>query len=219
MTVTVSNTTPPPPTTGFPDASNTGVPPGTTLTAYNGPSIITAPNTVIDSKSMGCVDIETTGVVIRNSRIAGRCDFVVDVHGGSGTSVTITDTEIDCQDFNGGGNGVVGDDIVLLRVNIHGCENGGSIDGNWEVRDSYIHDFFINNPTTHSDGLQTFGGVSNVQVIHNTIMAFDENNPGAQYPTSAIIADEPGHSNWLIADNKLVGGGFTVTARCSRPAS
>jgi hypothetical protein len=139
-----TNAPPPPPPSGFPNASNTGVPAGTNLTAYNGPSTITTPNTVIDSKSMGCVDIQTTGVIIRNSRIAGRCFFVVDVTGGSGTSVTIQDSEVDCQ--KSPNSGVVGDDITLLRVNIHGCENGGSVDGRWDMRDSYIHDFFMNNP-------------------------------------------------------------------------
>src|SRR6185295_14102869 len=48
---------PPPPPGAYPDASNTGVPPGTALTAYTGPSTVTLAGTIIDSKTVGCLTV------------------------------------------------------------------------------------------------------------------------------------------------------------------
>ena len=68
---------PPPTGGGFPDASNTGVPAGTTLTAYSGPSTISKPGTVISGKTIGCVRVSAPGVVIRNSKISCAGGYAV----------------------------------------------------------------------------------------------------------------------------------------------
>ena len=53
--------------TGFPTADNTGVPSGTTLTAYTGPMTITTDGTVIENKIInGGLDITGANVTIRN---------------------------------------------------------------------------------------------------------------------------------------------------------
>ena len=56
-------------------------PAGTTLTAYTGPSTVTTPNTVIDGKTIGCITVSATGVVIRNSRIACSNFYALQVKG------------------------------------------------------------------------------------------------------------------------------------------
>ena len=62
----------------FPDASNTGVPAGVTLSAYTGPSAITQPGTVIDGKLVKtCLVIRADNVTIRNSLLQSRCFFNV----------------------------------------------------------------------------------------------------------------------------------------------
>ena len=144
VTVTVSNTTTPPPSsptpTGFPDAGNTGVPSGTNLTAYTGPSNITTPNTVIDGKTIGCIQISAKNVVIRNSSIScnGSDYYAVDV--GSAGSVTVQDSNIDCRSTNSNGAGRMY--ITLRRVEITNCENGLSVAHDVTVQDSYIHDLY-----------------------------------------------------------------------------
>ena len=110
--------------TGFPDASNTGVPAGTTLTAYTGPSNITTANTVIDGKNIGCIQVTAPGVVIRNSNIScsGGYAVYVDDRTSTQTLVTIEDSEIDCRTRPGTAVGEA--DVTVPPVNIHGCENG-----------------------------------------------------------------------------------------------
>jgi chitodextrinase len=204
VAVTVSNTAPAAPTTDFPDASDTGVPAGTALTAYTGPSSITTPNTVIDGKRMGCVSINTTGVVIRNSVIS--CDgsdyYSVDV--GASGSVTVEDSNIDCQSHNSNGAGRM--NITLRRVDISLCENGLSVAHDVTVEDSYIHDLYMGGGA-HADGMQFENAANNVTIRHNTIYGVGSNG---QLGTSALIMDLPGHSNFLIDNNLFGGGAYTV---------
>src|SRR4029079_9200866 len=151
------NTTPPPPT-GFPNASNTGVPAGTTLTAYTGPSTISTANTVIDSKTMGCVNVTAGGVVIRNSRISctGSAVNVDDPVLYGKTPLLIEDTDITCGHV-GGTTGIGAAHVIARRVDISGCENGLSLNQNVTLEDSFVHDLFASS-TAHSDGIQlSFG--------------------------------------------------------------
>ena len=52
---------------GFPGQDTTGVPRGTVLSVYTGPSEIATANTVITGKTMGCIRVSAPGVVIRDS--------------------------------------------------------------------------------------------------------------------------------------------------------
>ena len=121
----------------FPDASSTGVPAGTTLTAYTGPSTITTSNTVIDGKTTGCLTINATGVIIRNSRVSGACFWALHVNSGS---VTIEDSEIDCQGSNG--TGIGSSNVTVRRSDICRCENGFDVGPRHHSRDSWIHDLY-----------------------------------------------------------------------------
>lgn len=195
----------------YPDASCTGVPPGTALTVVNGDLNITVANTVIDGKDIrGCVLIKAPGVIIRNSKIS--CDNSVVVasfnaaNGGySGTGLLVEDSEITCNNTNGT---AVGDyNFTVRRVNIHRCENGFDADGEITVEDSYIHDLYEGaQGLGHADGMQITPRGSNITVRHNTIL------PGAS-TTSAIITPRVGAgvvSNILIQNNLLAGGAFTL---------
>lgn len=149
----------------FPSASTTGVPSGTTLTTYSGPTTITTNGTVIDSKKIvGCLVINATGVIIKNSYIScpiptrgtGDDFAVLCDDGGAGTcgaktfpAVTIQDTEIDCvgdgvqgpdSQQGEGGHGISYSNFVAKRVNIHGCADGIFVDSDALIEDSYIHD-------------------------------------------------------------------------------
>jgi hypothetical protein len=220
-TVTPTSTPTPTPTqpaaTGFPDASNTGVPAGTVLTAYTGPTTITQPGTVIDGKTLGCIEVEATGVVIRNSRLecANPGTYVVSVDDRTSTStvVTIEDSEIDCK--NGPGTALGEADMTVRRSNIHGCENGFDANQNITVEDSYIHDLW-NSGESHTDGIQLAGhwngsgyvtGALNITIRHNTIFGVGYDGT---LGTSAIISNRSGDVNVLVADNLLGGGAFTL---------
>src|SRR4029453_16253456 len=55
---------------GFPNATNTGVPAGTALTAYTGPKTVTTDGTVIDGKVItGSLIVHADNVVIKNCKI------------------------------------------------------------------------------------------------------------------------------------------------------
>lgn len=214
-----SNPSPPPPPspptpappTGFPGASNTGVPAGTTLSPYTGPSNITTADTVIDGKSIGCIQVSAPGVVIRNSRITCNDDWGVFANGMSGTPLLVEDSEIDCQNSNATGAGSA--NMTLTRVNIHSCENGLHVNHDITVEDSYIHDLYIGGGA-HADGMQFGQASNNVTIRHNTIFSMGESGG---FGTSALIMDLPGHSNFLIENNLFGGGGFTVY--CVDPGS
>lgn len=214
---------PPPPSSGFPDASNTGVPAGTTLTAYSGPSNISTPNTVIDGKTMGCISVSAPGVVIKNSKINCRNDYAVYVDDRNSTStlLTIQDTEIDCG--NTSGTAISEADFTARRVNIHGCENGLDVNQNVLIEDSYIHDLY-NTGSSHTDGIQFGTGhwdgsgysckggcVLNFTIRHNTIYGMGSDG---SFGTSAIIDHSFGANTNILIDNNLLAGG-AATLYCS----
>ena len=213
------STTPPPVPSQFPSASNTGVLAGTVLSAYTGPSTISTANTVIDGKTMGCIDVTAPGVVIRNSKVScpsSRSGYAVFSRDGgfSGTPLLIEDSEIDCANTNGTALGEAL--FTAIRVNIHGCENGGDLNQNITIQDSYVHDLY-NSAAAHTDGFQMGGGhyvngqvvagALNVTFDHNTIFGIGADG---SFGTSAIISNRGGDTNILIQNNLLAGGAFTL---------
>lgn len=248
---TTTTTSNPPPPSGctlpaYPDASCTGVPPGTTLTPYAGPSTITTAGTTLDSVIVStCLQINAPGVTIKRSRInaAGCAPHVIfnnaasKYHGGyTGAGLTIQDSEVSCYAVTSGqpdpsrptaGTGIGDDNMLVERVNIHGCENGFDMDLNAVVRDSYIHDLY-QSEIAHTDGLQSADG-TNLTVAHNTLQGDTWNtavfepggcvNPGFCAGTSAINinncdpakrSDCPTTQGAVVRDNLIAGGAFTL---------
>ena len=128
---------PPPvkPSGDFPNADNTGVPDGTTLTAYTGSCSITANGTVIDSKIVNCdLDIKASDVVIKRSRINGE------VNGGEGTksSFRIEDSEV-INKARAACQCIGSDNFTALRVEVKGGNRGIYCRLNCTVQDSWIH--------------------------------------------------------------------------------
>jgi hypothetical protein len=192
----------------YPDASCTGVPAGTTLSAYTGPTTITTANTVIDGKTVSdCLEIDAAGVVIKNSKLSADCFYVIYSHQSSGARLTIQDSEIDCQNHNGT---AIGDtNITALRVNVHGCENGFDVDGNLTVQDSYIHDLTQTGADPHTDGIQITPVGHDINIQHNRIYAFTNGVNG----TSAIIEPDANLTNIWIQENLVAGGAYTIYCR------
>jgi hypothetical protein len=186
----------------FPDATNTGVPPGAILTRHTGTLHIETDDIVISNlEVIGDIVIDARNVTIKNTRLISRTPWhalrIMDEAAG----FILIDSEID-----GGGtteNGVYGFGNIL-RSNIHDSENGMNIWGPSMVCDSFIHSLRDSKDSPHYDGIQ-IGGGRNIAIVHNTII-----NDHTQ--TSAIIMGNTfgGLSDIVIDRNRLLGGGYTV---------
>ncbi|GAA2106767.1 hypothetical protein GCM10009841_26260 [Microlunatus panaciterrae] len=189
----------------FPNADNTGVPAGTTLSSYTGPTTITTAGTVIDSKKItGCLNIKADNVTIKNSLIqSGGCFFNVLSDNGN-TGLKLTDVEIDGQGNTSGDSAINGSNFSCLRCDLHGTVDGAKAGSNVVIQDSYIHDLSMTSGS-HNDGIQSLGTTS-LRIVHNTIII----KAGS---TSAIILSTGSASNMrnvLIDSNLLGGGAYTV---------
>lgn len=56
---------------------------------------------------------------------------------------------------------------TILRCNIHHVEHGMRVDGNTLVKDSYFHDFLMDNPANHTDVIMCTAGTG-ITMLHNT---------------------------------------------------
>ena len=193
---------------GYPDATNTGVPPGTTLTVVDGDLTVRKAGAVIEGKDIrGCVIIKASNVTIRRSKVT--CTFGYGIGSFpeeySGGGLVVEDVEVDCANSGATAIGYYG--LTGRRLNLHGCENGFDIDYDVTVVDSYLHDM-RQTETGHTDGIQLAGG-SNIVIRHNTIF-----NPGG---TSAIISHPNANADVMIEANLLGGGAYTLY--CPRDSS
>ncbi|MBZ6077858.1 right-handed parallel beta-helix repeat-containing protein, partial [Microvirga puerhi] len=163
----------------FPTASTTGLPAGVTLTA-SGDIVVTKAGTVLSNLDVhGQIWVRAENVTIQNCKITSSDYYGVRIDQGL-KGVTVKNCDIDGtgQVLNGiGGAG------TFLNNNIHGCENGINVEGNvaTKIEGNYIHNF-LNSEGGHFDGIQIFGGNSNVEVVHNTII-----NDGSPNGVSAVF--------------------------------
>ena len=204
-TPTTPPTSAPAPTTGFPSSASTGVPDGTSLSTYTGPSTITNDGTVIDSKKItSCIVIKADNVTIKNSLLqTGGCFFNVLSDDGN-TGLKLTDVEIDGLGNTSGDAAIGGGGYTCLRCDIHGTTDGAKAGDDVVFRDSYIHDLAMTGGS-HNDGIQSLG-TDSLQIVHNRIIT-------PRGSTSAIIlstgsADQM--RNVKIDNNVLGGGAYTV---------
>lgn len=224
----------------FPDATNTGVPSGTSLTAFTASSTITANGTTIDAKIFEGADcplhIQATGVLITNSQFncSGQAIDIDDdgeyaeASNGADFLITVKDSYISCGDA-AGSHGISEAYFRMIRVHLELCENGADINqkGNWE--DSFIHNLSnAGGVDEHADGSQHGcghweggGGTSpcaagfvrgarNVNYLHNTILGMADND--TENTTSAIIMnkDLDIDREILVQYNRVGGGAYTI---------
>lgn len=204
-TATSTGSTPSPGGAGFPSATTTGVPAGTTLTDYTGPATITTAGTVIDGKKItACLVIKANDVKIRNSLIqSGGCYWNVLSDNGN-TGLTLTDVEVDGQGNPNADSAINGGGWTCTRCNLHGTVDGVKAGTGVVLQDSFVHDLVIT-ADSHNDGVQSLGTTS-LKVLRNRIVLAD----GA---TSAVLLSTGSASdmrNVQIERNLLGGGAFTV---------
>jgi hypothetical protein len=196
-----------------PDATNTGVPRGTTLTRYDGDLEVTKANTVIDGLEVhGVIKVRAPGVVIKNTKVVGPSTSGRPLVSNYpyGHSFTITDSELWSKTASPYANGILGSNFTAVRVNVHDVIDTVHITGgNVTVRDSYLHDtlHYKNDPVqkngpSHDDVIQVQGG-SNIVIEGNTLS-------GSTNTVIMVTQDQSRLSGLTIRDNYIDGGNCSV---------
>jgi hypothetical protein len=209
---TPAPTTPSAPPSGFPTPATTGwQPTGVSLTAYTGPTNITTPGTVIDSKDItSCLRISARNVTIKRSRITCSGDFAILQPDNNTPGLVVEDTEIRSTSRSSRvdwGLATWGNGATLSRLYVHDTQRGWALGSNTVLQDSYIGQNY--NPTeNHAQAILSSGGSQHV-VIRNNTLRCEEN----QFCTSAIsIFPElwagGANDDFLIDGNLLAGGSY-----------
>ncbi len=204
----------PPSATGFPDATNTGVPAGTQLTNYTGPCTITTNNTVIDAKTVNCdLNIRAQGVVIKRSKVNGEIDTAEK----TSFSYTLEDSEVDAGLRQAKAVGTT--NVTIRRANIHGGATSVYCFASCDVRDSWLHgqrlpdgsDWHLGGFLAN-DGSNAAGGRTNAVLVHNTI-ACDSAPTGSEGGCSGDVNmfGDFGTVNYVTVDNNLLGSNTGIS--------
>lgn len=189
----------------YPDASTTGVPPGTVLTP-SGSITVTVPGTVLDSLDIqGHVIIDANNVTLMRSKVTSDSEHAIKIRKGR-TGAIIQDCEVDGMGLNGvsGSDGITGR-ATVLRANIHGVREGFLLGNSSLLQDSYIHD--LSAPGTGMFIGVGQDGTQHQQVLHNSVIV-DLNQ------TATVRLTKTNKSNpspdIVISNNRLIGGNYTV---------
>lgn len=195
----------------WPDATNTGVPAGTTLT-NSGAITVSTPGTVIQNKNFtGTVTVSANNCTIKNCKISTTGFWGIRVLDGVGGTV-IQDCEIDGKsnlDKAIRSGGASGNGTKILRCNIHHFTDGIDITGN----DLLILDCWLHNPnfsgsgTPHYDVIVCDGSANNFVVRHN---AADASGPSTRANSCISFNDYWGAIDKAWADNNLCIGPANV---------
>jgi nitrous oxidase accessory protein NosD len=194
---------------GRPNAGNTGVPAGVTLTAVSGDQTYATAGQVIDGMDIrGYVRITARNVTIRNSIVRGggsRCSAAV-ITIVAGASATIEDTEINPTNPNACLDGIWATAATLTRLNIHDTVDGVRAGNDVIVQDSWIHDL-----RHYTSGAPTGGGTETdaVQTISARRVTLRNNvlNPGVRGNAAYQVTQDSGPSGDLRVENNYLDGG------------
>jgi hypothetical protein len=194
---------------GYPDATNSGVPPGTRLTP-SGSLTVSDDGTTLDGLDIaGTVTVAADDVTIENSRIRPRS-------GGSGSYAVILNDGAD--DF-----AIVASEVAGPRRRGHGLESAvWNHYGNpravavgsyfhrctdcWEGPGSFLDDYMVVDagyPESHNEDIYVCGGA--VRVDHSTLI-------NRRNQTATVFGDTAGcgGNRFVVTDSLLAGGGFVL---------
>jgi len=189
---------------GYPDVTNTGVPPGTTLTTVANINVTTN-GTVIENRSVtNQIVIRANDVTIRNCRIVSGDYYPIDYEG---TGLVVEDCEIIGTSATVTA-GLSTSNYTARRCRVEGGKDGFKAESNVLIEDCYVTNLNVSEDS-HNDGVQTTGG-SNVIIRHNTFKLGD--NAGVSAVLQFGTENGP-FSNWLVEENLLDGGGWTINSQ------
>jgi hypothetical protein len=208
---------------GYPDATNTGVPAGTTLKdvpgqVTSGPGwsysagtvIVTGNNAVLNDLNIaGDVSVKATGVTLSNDKITTSGIFGVSLRHASGTTITHSDVggtnattgrvNYAIDDIYGDSTGLTIKDSNITDWRVGLNADTGTVTGN------YIHSPGYQSGD-HTDGIYDAEGTTQLTISDNTILnSLDQ--------TCAIILQSATGvpvSNLTITGNLLAGGSYAL---------
>jgi hypothetical protein len=203
---------------GYPDATNSGVPAGTPLTARSGDYIITTPGTVISGWALtGHIEINANNVTVQNSDITvngsqAGCSSACGGHG-IWTAPGVIGTVIQDVTCHGGapsGNNVTqyciasnNSSTSVNRVHAYNCTECFTGYGSWQ--NSFIDQRGATIPGEHYE-CEYYGGGSPILVFnHNTCL-----QPQNQTATVFASVDFGNVNTLMITNNLLAGGGYCL---------
>jgi hypothetical protein len=189
------------PSAGFPSASNTGVPAGTSLSTYAGPCTVTVAKTVIDAKTINCsrLEIRAKNVTISRSLLNGTVYADPDLGIGS---FTISDSQINIGAQAGTG---IGDgNFTAVRVHVTGGNRSINCSLNCTVQASYVHGQFADHTGVyHESGIRIGSG----SVLRGNTVACDAPDIAPDAGCSAAIT---GYGDFAIVQNDTIDGNLII---------
>ena len=199
-----------PAASGWPSASTTGVPAGTSLTK-SGALNITTPGTVLDGRDIsGGVQVRAANVTIKNSKVTGR----IEVFQGS-TNTMIQRVEIIGPGVSSPDSdrpGIASYDFTCDGCNIHGWGKGVYADQNVVIKNSWIHDLPVfgdpGNGGSHNEPILAIGA-KNLTIVGNRLDAGTQGNFSAAL---ALYSQGSQTQNALVQGNLFNGGGYCLYA-------
>lgn len=204
-----------------PTPQSVGIPARAELSPYRGRCTIRKAGKVIDSKIINCspLRIETTGVVIKKSKINGAVsagtqdDFspsvVSDPEGDGPIRVRVIKSEIDASAAsNSGFRPISSSHYVVKRSYLHGAYSGGECHNACTIKWSYVE-----GSGSHASGLRI---LRNGTLKNNTIWCKPDPNSGDDGGCSGDLTmyEEFGvpHNN-LVKHNYFPAGRFWYTLK------
>jgi hypothetical protein len=213
---------------GYPDATNTGVPAGTTLLAVPG-QLTSGPGWHYDSRGWvevtgnGAVlsglaistnlDISASNVTIQNVKVtnSGQSSLGISLRHTVGVTIehsTITGLNATSGRLMVGVKDAYGDStgLKVLSSNIFMVGTGVQTESGL-IQGNYIHDIgYI--PGDHLDGVHSDGGGTSPLTITGNTILMDHNQTGAV----VLNEDNGAQANRVVSGNLLAGGGYTIYA-------
>lgn len=189
----------------WPDERTTGVPDGTSLTAWNENCTITRPGTRIDARLVECdLRIRATDVLITRSRILGN---ILVRQPEDGFSFMIRDSEVAAGErrLSAVGNG----NFTLARVEVTGGTRSIYCGSNCTIEDSWIH-----GQAGDPSGEAHMGGIRmgrNTTLRFNTMVCDGARTP----PGSGCSAALTGYGDFRPVENNLVEGNLIKSGTAS----
>lgn len=198
-----------------PGPDNTGVPPGTLLTRFDGDLVITTPGATFDALDIhGFVRVKAHGVTITRSIVRGGTATtntgLVTNYDTSATGFLLEDSELVPAHPSVWIDGIKGAHFTLRRVDVHGTTDAVKVQGDdVTVEQSWLHDTVHRSvdPSqeggpTHNDAVQVLGG-AHIRILDSTL----EGGSNAAVQVTQTVAAT---TDLDISGNWIDGGGCSI---------
>ena len=193
---------------GYPDESNTGVPPGTRL-APSGGITITKAGTVLSGMDVhGSITVDANDVTIRNTRVttAGATGHNIVIEAGIGGTViedtTLRGTDAAANAIQYSVQNIGTDSTRGIRLDMFNCTTC------WAGPGTLVDSYAITNaviPGSHYGAVYSGGRAGPLVIEHDTLL-----NPHDQTATVFAGNDYGDQTGLTISGNLLAGGGYLI---------